>query len=319
MRNAYLDNIHYTLGESRYDVSQAVSSGLTVSTEQALRDAGFSKHYICEASTPVYQLAKRCLEPLSDELNDVDAIVYSTCLPVNSNIGMVESFHKTGDVKHLMEFPASHLQHDFNMHEAQVFGLTQMACTGVLASLRMARMLINDDQDIHKVLCITADRFPEHAHYEQSYNLISDGAAACLVTDQPDGYRIIGAHGLTNGALAAANDDETVGSFFTNAHQVINETLNKANLTLADIDWIVPQNTHRNAWQILSSLLPFDYKRIAHPTISEVGHVISGDNLINLKHLEQKDCIKNGDKVLLFMAGYGLNWHCVLLEKEGGK
>lgn len=318
MRNAYLGDIHYSLGENRCDVSRAVSAGLTLSSEQALRDAGFSNHHICEASTPVYQLAKKCLLPLADKLKDVDAIVYSTCLPTNSNIGKIEAFETTGDVKHLMEFPASHLQHDFGMHKAQVFGLTQMACTGVLASLRMARMLINDDREIQKVLCITADRFPDHAHYEQSYNLISDGAAACLVTDQPDGYRIIAAHGVTNGALAAANDDETVGSFFTNAYQVINETLVKANLTLADVDWIVPQNTHRNAWQILSRLLPFDSDRIAHPTISEVGHVISGDNLINLKRMEQEGQIKNGEKVLLFMAGYGLNWHCVILEKEAG-
>ncbi len=316
MRNAYLNTIHYALGETRRDVTEAVAAGLTQSSEQALRDAGFHYHHTCSDDAPVYQLAKKCLAPMADQLPDVDAIIYSTCLPANSNIGSQDAFNKDGDVKHLMEFPASHVQHDYCMHKAQVFGMTQMACTGVLASLRMARMLIRDDETINKILCVTADRFPQGAHYEQAYNLISDGAAACLVNSAPRGYRILAAHGITNGALVHANDDETVGSFFTYAHRVIQDTIVRAGLTLNDIDWIVPQNTHQNAWQILSRILPFDSERIAFPTIDQVGHVISGDNLINLKHLEEQGHIGPGDKLLLFMAGYGLNWQCVILEKE---
>jgi len=316
MRNAYINNIQYSLGETRRDVEQAVQAGLTLSSSEALRDAGFGFHHICEETTSVYTLATQCMTSMNDDLSDVDAIVYSTCLPGNGNIGHFDAFVKSGDVKHLMDFPASRLQHDFGMDKAQVFGLNQQACTGVLAGLRLSRMLINDDEAINKVLCITADRFPSGAHYEQAYNLISDGAAACIVSTNTAGYRIITAHGITNGAMAQASDDETVGTFFNYTHRVIHETLAKAGLNLSDIDWIVPQNTHRNAWRILSRLLPFDFDRIAFPTISEVGHVISGDNLINLKHLDDAAKIRRGEKVLMFMAGYGLNWQCLILEKE---
>jgi 3-oxoacyl-[acyl-carrier-protein] synthase-3 len=293
-----------------------VKAGLTLSTSAALKDAGFNEHHTCHPDTSAYMLAKKCIAPLADQLTDIDAIVYSTCLPGNSNIGRYDDFVETRDVKHLMDFPASHLQNDYGMDNAQVFGLTQLACTGVLAGLRFSRMLLNDDTTVNKVLCVTADRFPTGAHYEQAYNLISDGAAACIVSTQPAGFRIIASHGITNGALAQANDDETVGTFFNYTHRVIHETLAKAGLGLKDIDWIVPQNTHRNAWQILSRLLPFDMERIAFPTISQVGHVISGDNLINLKHLDEAACIQRGEKILLFMAGYGLNWQCLILEKE---
>ena len=41
----------------------------------------------------------------------------------------------------------------------------------------------------------------------------------------------------------------------------------------------------------------------------------SGDNIINLKHLADRDVVHKGEKVLLFMAGYGLNWQSVILEK----
>lgn len=316
MRDAYLSDLSFALGERSQTLEEAATQGLTRTSVAVLREAGFERHYVCAEDTSPYRLATQCLEPLADRLRDADAIVYSTCLPYNANIGSVDAFAATGDVKFLMDFPASHLQRHFAMDRAQVFGLTQQACTGLLGSLRLARMLMQDDPVINKVLCVTADRFPPGAHYEQAYNLISDGAAACIVSSTPRGFRILAAHGITNGALAQASNDEVLGSFFGYAHRVIQETLARAGLNLEDIDWIVPQNTHRKAWQILGRLMPFDADRIVSPTIGDIGHVISADNIINLKHLFDSDRIRPGEKVLLFMAGYGLNWQCIVLEKE---
>jgi 3-oxoacyl-[acyl-carrier-protein] synthase-3 len=86
-------------------------------------------------------------------------------------------------------------------------------------------------------------------------------------------------------------------------------------MSIKELSWIVPQNTNRKAWQILASLLKFDFAKVYLPTLPEVGHVISGDNIINLKHLQEQNTLQPGERVLLFMAGYGLNWQCVVLEK----
>ena len=115
--------------------------------------------------------------------------------------------------------------------------------------------------------------------------------------------------------MARASDDETVGSFFSYTHRVIQETLAKAGLAINDVSWIVPQNTNRKAWQILARLLKFDFERVYFPTIGEVGHVISGDNIINLKRLADAGLMEPGQRALLFMAGYGLNWQCVIVER----
>ena len=72
---------------------------------------------------------------------------------------------------------------------------------------------------------------------------------------------------------------------------------------------------NRKALEILARLLRIDPGRVVAPTLEEVGHVISGDNLINLKHLIDRGSIEKGERVLLFMAGYGLNWQCAILEK----
>lgn len=315
MKHAFVNDLSYALGETTQSLAQAVERRQLISAPDALQKAGFENHHLCADGTDAYQLARRAVAEIGDRLGDVDAIVYATCLPVNGNVGRLDDFHETRDVKHLMDFPGSRLQADFGLSRATVVGINQQACTGMLGSLYLAKLMIAADPAVRRVLCLTADRFPQHALYEQTYNLISDGAAACIVSTEPAGYRLIATHAVTNGALSTASDDETVGSFFNYSHRTIQDVLAKAGLTIDDIDWIVPQNTNNVAWQILARLLSFDVERVYQPTLAEVGHVISGDNIINLKHLTDRGLATRGQKLLLFMAGYGLNWQAVILEK----
>jgi 3-oxoacyl-[acyl-carrier-protein] synthase-3 len=285
-----------------------------LSTPALLREAGFEQHHTCGAATTAYTLAARAVEPIRAHLAGTGAIVYATTLPLNGNIGSEARFRETRDVKHLMDFPASHLQADFGLDGAFVVGLAQQACTGLLGSLRVAALLLSAESDVRRVLCVTADRFPPGALYEQSYNLISDGAAACVVSTTPGGFRWLAAHAITNGALATASDDETVGAYFSYTHRVIQETLLRAGLRMEDMAWIVPQNMNVRAWQILARLLKVDEARVAFPTLGSIGHVIAADNLINLATLVARGVVRAGDRMLLVMSGYGLNWQCVILE-----
>jgi 3-oxoacyl-[acyl-carrier-protein] synthase-3 len=315
MREIFIDQLSFALGEETSTVEEAVARERTLSTASVFKEAGFQKHHLCRPETTAYDLARRAVEGIRENLGDIGAIIYSTCLPANGNIGEEKRFYETRDVKHLMDFPASHLQSDFGLERAFVIGLNQQACTGMLGSLRLARMLLASEPETGRVLCVTADRFPEGALYEQSYNLISDGAAACVVSDSPAAFRLVACHAITNGAMSKASDDETAGSFFSYTHRTIQETLAKAGLNIGEIQWIVPQNTNTKAWQILARLIRFDFDRVYFPSIVEAAHVISGDNIINLKLLMEEGKIKRGERLLLLMAGYGLNWQCVILEK----
>jgi 3-oxoacyl-[acyl-carrier-protein] synthase-3 len=313
--NAFVDHLSVALGESTFTVDEAARAGKTRSSAAALAESGFRLHHVCGAKTTAYDLACRAVESIRAALGDIGAIVYATCIPANGSVGEEKTFRETGDVKYLMDFPASRLQSAFRMDRAVVIGLNQQACTGMLGSLRLARMLLRAEPEVGRVLCLTADRFPEGALYEQSYNLISDGAAACVVSREPRGFRLLACHGITNGALASASDDEVVGTYFSYTHRVIQETLDKAKLNIEDVDWIVPQNTNIKAWQILARLLKFDFARVALATLGDVGHMISGDNIANLKRLLEDREILPGAHVLLVTAGYGLNWQCAILEK----
>lgn len=316
INEVYVDHFSYALGEELATVEEAAARRRTITDAPALRDAGFRQHWTCKKGSNAYDLARRAVQEIRGDLGEIGAIVYCTCIPVNASIGDEAQFRKTGDVKHLMDFPASHLQADFELEQAIVIGLDQQACTGMLGSLRLAKALLVAEPELRRILCVTSDRFPEGAYYEQAYNLISDGAAACIASLDPGGFRIVACHAVTNGAMVMVTSDETVGTYFSYAHRVIQETLAKTGLQMADIDYVVPQNTNVKAWQILSRLLDFEYDRVFFPTLEEVAHVISADNIINLARLVETKQVTAGQRVLLFMAGYGANWQCIILERS---
>ncbi|MGZ3803048.1 MAG: 3-oxoacyl-[acyl-carrier-protein] synthase III C-terminal domain-containing protein [Pseudobdellovibrionaceae bacterium] len=315
MKPVFVHDLAYALGGQRFSVEESAKAGRLFTDAQQFSEAGFAFHRMCSASQSAYDLAVEAVSQIKNSLNDVNSIIYATCLPLNGNIGSFEKFKESRDVKYLMDYPASHLQADFGLENAAVLGLNQQACTSMLGSLRLARALIISEPEQSKILCVTADRFPEGASYEQAYNVISDGAAACLLSTEEKGFRLVATHALTNGALAQANDDETVGSYFSYTHRLLTEIFQKSGLTMDEIDWIIPQNTNVNAWVILSRLLGTEYEKVYFKSIKEVGHIISSDNIVNLAKIEEEKLVKPGQKLLLFMAGFGLNWQAVILEK----
>lgn len=314
MSEIYINHLASALGSRTQTVEQAEAAGQLVSKPTALRDAGFESHHVCAEGESSYHLAARAFARSGIEPPSIDAIVYSTCLPLNGNIRDPADFDISSDVKHLMHFPASELQTKFGMDKAFVIGLNQQACTGMLGALRLGRNMLRGEEGLRNILCITADRFPQGAKYEQSYNLISDGAAACLLSREPRGFRLIDVHHITNGAMVDASDDETVGSYFNYTCRLVQESLERAGMTLAEMRWVVPQNTNRKAWQILSRLLELEPTQAYFPSMATTGHVISADNIINLAALADSDRLQPGDRILTFMAGYGSNWQCAILE-----
>lgn len=317
--SVYLDAIGFAVGSLRNSVEQAETQQLLLSPAELLRESGFGFHHRCRDNESTYDLAVRATQAVfaasvDDLAQCIELLCFATCIPSNSNVGSQQAFVETGDVKYLMDFPVGHLQAQFKLERAQTIGITQMACTSLLGAIRIGASLLTSENLTH-CLCLTADRFPPGAKYEQSFNLISDGAAGCILSTERGEFRYRGAHHITNGAMAQASDDETAGFFFNYSYRLIHETLAKLHLQLSDVQWIVPQNTNSKAWQVLASLLRFDLSRVLMPTRTEYGHCISGDNLINLHACLRDKVFKSGDIVLLPMAGYGLNWSCIVLEK----
>lgn len=314
MRSTFVSCPSFALGEQVFTVEDSVAAQRTVTDAEGLRGAGFDKHYLAGPRTTSFDLARAAVEPMMSQLGELDAIIYATCLPLNGNVAPERLYTESRDVKYLMDYPASRLQAYLRQDNAQVIGLNQQACTSMLGSLRLARALIATEPNMHRVLCVTSDRFPEGAIYEQAYNLISDGAAAVLATDEPTGLRVVASTQITNGAMVIASDDETVGSYFSYTHRLVTQALAEAGLRPDQIDWVVPQNTNITAWKVLSRMFSIAMDRVWCPSLPLCGHIISGDNIVNLKSLLDSKQVRPGERLLLLMAGYGMNWQCTVLE-----
>ena len=311
----YVGDLGVALGRRKLSVEESVATGRTRSGEAELLGAGFRFHHVCDDDESAYDLARAAVAPLEDRLSGTDAILYATCLPANANLAPGARFEASGDVKDLMDYPASRLQAALGLDQAIVVGIGQQACTSMLGSIRVARGLLASEPDMDRILCVSADRFPPGARYEQAYSLISDGAAACVVSRGTGDYRLVAAHHITNGAMVSADDDETVGAYFSYTSRLVNELLTKADRPAADVAWVVPQNTDPKAWRILARLLGIDEQRVFAASLPDVAHVISADNIVNLSWLEGANVLAPGDLVVLVMAGYGMNWQALLVEK----
>jgi 3-oxoacyl-[acyl-carrier-protein] synthase III len=316
LATAYLGSLAFALGERKCHITDSEAAGLLFSSAADLSSAGFQWHHVCDPQTTAYDLATSAVGKIGASAAAADAIIYATCLPLNGNLGDPATFTTSRDVKHLMDFPVSRLQADFGLAGAIAIGLNQQACTSMLGSLRLAGALLGSEPDWQRVLCVTADRFPPGAAYEQAYNLISDGAAACVVTRQPEpgALRLVASHQITNGGLAQATDDETVGSYFSYMTRLIRETLARAGRAVGELDWVVTQNTNEKAWAILARVIGLPLDRVVFPTLPDAGHVISADPVLNLIALTESGSLRPGQLVLLVMAGFGLNWQATVLE-----
>ena len=132
MTDVFVDCFAYSLGERKLHVRESASDGRLLSAADDLESAGFRWHQSASPPPAPTTWRRRSTAQLAraDQLGEIDAIVYATCLPGNGNAGDPAEWERTGDVKYLMDFPASRLQADFGLRRAVVFGLNQQACTG---------------------------------------------------------------------------------------------------------------------------------------------------------------------------------------------
>ena len=88
MTDVFVDSFAYALGERKAHINESAQAGRLISEPADLERAGFRWHHICEPETTSYDLARAATARLaaSGELGRIDAIVDSTCLPLNANV-----------------------------------------------------------------------------------------------------------------------------------------------------------------------------------------------------------------------------------------
>lgn len=316
-----LSALGYYLPSTERTLEEIVDAGQSNSGADKLRQLGFGSIRVAEDETAeeMAVLAVRDLQRRSGfDLDEIDVVLYAGALATSSVVtsDQQEPWGAMSDPTPLFRFPGCYLQSELGVPNASVIGIAQLACNTFQAALRTARALLASEPDIRNVLCVAADRFPGNARREIVYNLMSDGACAAVVSRDSTFNRILSVTQITRGAYwdGTVSHDQLIAAYFPLARKAIVDAVERAGLDLDSIDLLIPHNLNLKSWSILAQVLGIPLDRIFTRNIARIGHVVASDNIINYIDAADEGRIRKGDKVALFVMGFGAHWSCTVVE-----
>ncbi|PWW07340.1 3-oxoacyl-[acyl-carrier-protein] synthase-3 [Paenibacillus cellulosilyticus] len=294
------------------------------SDEWIVQRTGISERRV---SAPDQYTSDLCIEAVADlqrrynvQLEDVDYIIVSTTTPDTP-------------------FPSvsARVQQAFNIGTCGAIDL-QAACAGFAAALQNANGLLLSGA-ARKVLIIGADTMTKVTDYTDRTTciLFGDGAGAVLleadddregdllasysVTTGAGGHHVymsglsekIGEHALQNPGKIVQNGREVYKWAVGTVPVGIEQLLQRAGLTVADIDWFVP---HSANIRIIESICERSDIPVEHTltSLTNYGNTSSATIPLALDLAVREGKLKTGQMVLLYGFGAGLTQAGVLLR-----
>jgi 3-oxoacyl-[acyl-carrier-protein] synthase-3 len=233
-----------------------------------------------------------------------------------------------------MVFPstAALIQHKLGIAGCPVFDV-QAVCTGFIYALTVAHALIQTGT-ARKALVIGAEVFSRILDFKDRTTcvLFGDGAGAVVLeaSDVPgilatdihaDGKHagILCVPGHVSGGSVLGDpvlkmDGQAV---FKLAVGVLEETarasLAKANLTDADIDWLIPHQANIRIMQSTARKMKMSMDKVI-VTVDQHGNTSAASIPLALDHAVRNGTIQKGQTLLLEGVGGGFTWGSVLLK-----
>ncbi|MDT3395182.1 3-oxoacyl-ACP synthase [Streptomyces sp. B1866] len=159
-------------------------------------------------------------------------------------------------------------------------GITLNRCTNLLVGIRTAQALVAAGHH-RRVLVVTTDRVTDESVRMESFALFSDGAASCLVSDEPlgpDTYEIVGG--------ASAQDPDALDwshEISADLARIVNERiLGTAGMKAGDVDGVLHPNLFRPVIVLKERQAGFTQDQLFLENIGRTGHCFAADPLINL-------------------------------------
>lgn len=314
----------YYLPPTRQTVLEVVAAGQAISDASKLLQLGFDSIRVA-GDMPATQMAVEAVRDLQRrsgfDLDRIDVIVYAGALATSSVVTSDDqaAWGTMHDPIPMFRFPGPCLQAALGLPNASVIGIAQLACNTFQAALRVARALILAEPSVNNVLCVAADRFPAGARREIVYNLMSDGACAAVVSRGAPANRVLAMSQITRGAYwdGTVSHDQLIAAYFPLARRVILEAIDAAGLGVDELDYFIPHNLNHKSWEILARIVGIPLSKIYTANIPRIGHVVASDNVINFLDAFDAGRVKRGDKVALFVMGFGAHWNCTIIEAGG--
>ena len=277
------------------------------------------RHFSSENETTsnmAIDAAKDALTNANCRIEDVDAIIVATSTPD-------------------LTFPsvATMVQNGLGMQHGFAFDV-QAVCAGFVYALTTANSLIASGQ-INRALVIGSETFSKLMDWEDRSTciLFGDGAGAMLVAanSEANSKRGILATSLHSDGqykdilyVDGGISSQTTGYLRMNGKEVFRhaveklsetalKTLEKAELTTQDVDWVVPHQANRRILEGMSKRLRIPLERIIM-TVNDHGNTSAASIPLAMSVALKKDLIKPDHVVMVGAIGGGLAWGTAVIR-----
>jgi len=216
-----------------------------------------------------------------------------------------------------------------------------MRCATTLAAMKMAKSLMQTEEEIETVLIAGGYRISDFINYKNRNTSfmwnIGSGAGAMLLKRNYPRNQILGTHLISDGSMSrdviipasgtmAFPTDQAVkdGQFMfdlvrpesmkarlgevsmANWETCIDEALRKSSLTRTDIDLLNMILVKPSAYRDLLERVGLDENQGVY--LGHIGHLGEQDSIISIIEAERAGKLKDGDVMLMIGAGIGYVW-----------
>lgn len=297
---------------SNDDLSKLVET----SDEWIIQRTGIRNRRISDVNTSVLA-SQAALEAINDaqiDKDDIDLIICATMTADNATPSV-----------------ACLVQKELGLENATAFDING-ACTGFIYALKVVEGLLKLNHK--KALVIGSEVMSKVIDFTDRNTciLFGDGAGAVVVEKGEDAYFFTKSKGnfdvlyaegtslnidldvkeITGGFLYM--DGREVFKFAIRAmEEAILKVLEEANLTIDDIDMIIPHQANQRIINNVAKRMKIDESKF-FMNLEEYGNTSAASVAIALTEAKKQNVIKEKDKVILVGFGAGLTWGSTLIE-----
>ena len=300
-------------------VAQLAERGIETSDQWIVERTGIRARHFAErdvaSSDLALEAARKAIEAAGITAEDIDLIIVATSTPD-------------------MVFPstAAILQGKLGIHGCPAFDV-QAVCSGFVYALTVADSMLKSGV-ANRALVIGAEVFSRILDYNDRTTcvLFGDGAGAVVLeaSEEPgilacdlhaDGRHvdILCVPGNVYGGQILGDpllkmDGQAVFKLSVGVlEKAARATLEKANMTEADIDWLIPHQANIRIMQSTARKLKLSMDKVI-VTVDQHGNTSAASIPLALDHGVRSGQIKPGQTLLLEGVGGGFAWGAVLLK-----
>ncbi len=298
--------------------NEELAKQVDTSDEWIVERTGIRNRYVAGDGETTASLAtdaaRKALQSSNVEASDIDLIVLATATPDQT-------------------FPSSatKVQAALGISDCIAFDV-HAVCTGFLYALSVADSMLRSG-NANKALVIGAETFSRILDWEDRATcvLFGDGAGALILSAEESESGVLAtklhADGRHNDLLFVDGGPSTTGTVgklrmkgrevfrhaVVNLADVLNEVLEDAGLTAADVDWVVPHQANARILDATARKLGLPAEKVI-VTVDQHANTSAASVPLALDAAIRDGRIKRGDIVVLEAMGGGFTWGAAALR-----